>query len=149
MEIFAGSTLEGETEIPEGHSDVARAAEADRKKMLWFRSNFDDMRSPELSAAEVVGIRSDMVKRIFDHYGLLGDALDRHESKLHTRWLNKRTAQRGDIILKAWGGDMALPHRPDWDFTQNGKYGSRGHCTYEEYEAMICPQANQEDLAKP
>jgi len=148
VDIFEGSILEGTKDIPEVFSDVARAAEADRKRMLWFKSGFQNAKSRELPIAEAEALSSDLVTRIIHFYGLLRDALDRHEAKINFRWIKKKTAQRREIILEAWGRDMAPSHRPDWEFTQNGNFGSRGHCTYEDLEAMICPQVNQEDLAK-
>ena len=146
MEVLKGTILEGETAIPEGWSDFVKVAEAERESMV--KSLKDNMRR-ELSPVQAVSQRSDSVIEIFTHYEVLGDILDRHEATIHSRWLNKTKAQRRAIILKAWKADIAPSHRPDWQCLSNGKSLARGYITYEDWEAMRCPQINQENLTNP
>lgn len=146
MEILKGTVLEGETTICEGWSDVVEAAERERESMVKYSKAIT---KHELSPIEAIVQRSDSVTEIFTHYELLGDILDRHEVTIHSRWLNKSKAQRRAIILSSWKSDMAPSHRPDWEFLSNGKWLARGHLTYEDWEAMRCPQVNQENLTKP
>ncbi|KAM0700850.1 hypothetical protein Q7P35_012572 [Cladosporium inversicolor] len=144
MDILKGTILEGETSIPPGSSDVVKAVEKDRESMVKFSK---DITKSELSPIE--SRRSDSVVEIDTHYGLLGAILDRREATIHSRWLNKNKAQRRVIILKAWRADMAPSHRPDWECLSNGKTKARGYLTYEDWEAMQCPQINQENLTNP
>jgi hypothetical protein len=145
MDILKGTILEGEKTVPEGWSEVVKAAEADRKLMS---SKAENTSRRELTIMEAVWERSDSVPAIFRFYDLLRDILDRHEEIIRSRWMNKNKAQRRAIILKAWHPDMAQSRRPDWECLSNGKMASRGHCTPEDLELMIWPQINQENLTK-
>ena len=139
MDTLKGTILEGATTVPEGWSEVAKAAEADREKMI---SETENTARYELSIMEAVLERSDSVPQIFRFYDLLKAILDRHEATIQTRWQSKNKAQRRAIILKAWGTNTAQSHRPDWECVTKG----RGHVTYEDVKAMIWPQINQENL---
>jgi hypothetical protein len=98
MDILKGTILEGEKTVPEGWSEVVKAAEADRKLMS---SKAENTSRRELTIMEAVWERSDSVPAIFRFYDLLRDILDRHEETIRSRWMNKNKAQRRAIILKA------------------------------------------------
>jgi hypothetical protein len=87
-------------------------------------------------------------KSIFKNFRFLGSVLDRHEATIHRRWLKKSTKQRRKILQEAWGSEMALSHRPDFDALEREDEWKRWKAT-DYHDAYLWPYINEEDLLKP
>jgi hypothetical protein len=124
----------------------------DFEKAREFESMLQNYRSPVvLSAAAALAERSARVKSIFVHFAILQTVLDRHEAKLHRRWLKKSKKQRRELVLGAWG-TMPQSHRPELDFlgTFDRLHDDGLPKTFlqDKLDALEWPYINQEDLTK-
>lgn len=98
---------------------------------------------------EIVGAKAAThAKSIFENFALLGKIMDRHQSTMHKRWLKKSNQKRRSILFEAWGPNMALSHRPDFEALDKESDQQRYEGTRFR-DAFMWPYINQEDLSKP
>jgi hypothetical protein len=99
----------------------------------------------QLSVTEALNLRSELVDNMHELLSSIGHILMCHESTIQKRWFKWKQEQRRAILLKSWGSNMALHHRPDW----HAIYGQTDKNETESGIALMYPYINQEDLVKP
>lgn len=57
---------------------------------------------PKMSPEDAIKASGELSASVRQSYKLLGDALSRYEDVIRKSWLKKTTAQRKQILLKAW-----------------------------------------------
>lgn len=123
----------------------ARLAEIDSRESS---SPHHMPKMPILSVSDVLATRSRRAKSIRDNFALLEAILDRHEARIRRRWQDKKPKKRLEVLRKAWGTDMALSHRPDFEASEQD-HGWQCDTNTKIREAYMLPYINQEDLLKP
>ena len=91
-------------------------------------------------AREVARVRSEHIIR---DWQLLSNIVQRHESTIQKRWVQKTNEKRKEILLRAWPG-MPSRHRPDFQ-----EFWSRETAEQSNRDAYVWPYINIQDLTKP
>lgn len=125
----------------ESHSTLDEES-ATKFMQLHLQENLDS--NPEIvrKLNETKKRASQTVIDLSNSWVRLRSILNKYQTTLHHRWMNRNVTKRKKLLLEAWPG-MSAQHRPDFHALMNDLSGPR------QQDAYLLPYINLTDLSRP
>ena len=109
---------------------------------LHIQQNLDS--NPELvrNLNETKKKASQTVTDLSNNWMRLRSILNKYQTSLQHRWMNRNVTKRKKLLLEAWP-EMSTQHRPDFHALMNDLSGAR------QQDAYLLPYINLTDLSRP